>query len=202
MKHKLPILFAILLLLNFNAVAREFAIVATVGGNAISTVDLDERINLAITSSGLVDNPQTREKIQPQILKNLIDESLYLQEAAELRIEATPEDMKNAIANLEQQNKLKAGSFEDFLKKSNIPVDAMKKQIGSQIIWSKILNQKVRPQIVITDKELDEQLEHISNVSGIYELDLSEIVLPVDSPTDAQKVKELAEKLFTEIKDL
>lgn len=201
MKHKLPVLFTIFLLLHSYAMARDFAIVATVGSNAISTVDLDERINLAITSSGLANTPQTREKIQPQILKTLINESLYLQEAKELRIEATPEDLKSAIMNLELQNKLPPGTFDDFLKKSGIPVDAMKNQIGLQIIWSKILNQKVRPQIIITDKELDEQLEHISNTSGIYELDLSEIVLPVDSPIDAQKVKELADKLFAEIKE-
>ena len=77
----------------------------------------------------------------------------------------------------------------------------MKKQIESQIIWTKLLSKKVRPQIVITDREIEEKLEHISNVSGISELDISEIVLSVDSPSDLKRIRSLAEKLHDEIKN-
>lgn len=201
MKYILSILFTISVLFGTGSIAKNFEIVAIVGDTAISTVDLNERLELSIVSSGLPNNNETRQKLKPQIIKTLIDEALYTQEARQYRIEVTESDMDNAIANLENQNNLKPGEFDNFLKKNNIPIDAMKKQISSQVIWTKLLSQQVRPQIVITDVEIEEKMEHISNLSGISELDLSEIVLPVDSPSDEKRVRLLAEKLHEEIKN-
>jgi len=201
MKYILSTLFAILLSLSSNALASNFEIVAIVNDTAISTMDLNERLDLSISSSGLKDDSLTRDKLKPQILRTLIDEALYMQEARELRIDASSLELKKAIVKLEKQNKLKQGTFDDFLKKNGIPVQAMKKQIESQVIWGKILNKRVRPKIIITEREIEEKLEHISNVSGISELDISEIVLHVDSPVDAKRIKSLAEKLYDEIKE-
>lgn len=201
MKYILSTLFAIFLSFSSNALASNFEIVAIVNDTAISTIDLNERLELSISSSGLPDSPQTRQKLKPQILRTLIDEALYLQEAKEMRIDASPMELKQAIVKLEKQNNLKQGTFEEFLKENNIPISAMKKQIESQVIWGKILNKRVRSRIIITDREIEEKLEHISNVSGISELDISEIVLHVDSPEDAERIRLLAEKLLEEIKN-
>ena len=142
MKYILSTLFAILLSLSSNALASNFEIVAIVNDTAISTMDLNERLDLSISSSGLKDDSLTRDKLKPQILRTLIDEALYMQEARELRIDASSLELKKAIVKLEKQNKLKQGTFDDFLKKNGIPVQAMKKQIESQVIWGKILNKR------------------------------------------------------------
>ena len=199
---KYIISFILSILLSFNALAaNKFEIVAIVNDHVISSVDIADRINLAIVTSGLPNNRETIEKIKPQILKTLIDEAIYKKEAKKLDVEATSIDINNLIKSIEEQNGLQAGKFYDFLKENNIPIDVTNEQLESQIIWSKIVNKQVRPNIIITDIEIDEKLEHISNSTGISELNISEIVLPVDSPEDAKKVKTLAEKFAKDIRN-
>jgi peptidyl-prolyl cis-trans isomerase SurA len=198
---KIYVLFiSVFILFSQNVLAKNFEIVAIVGDTAISTIDLNERMELSLSFSGLPDTAETRAKLKPQILRTLIDEALYMQEARELRIDVTEEDLNQAIANLEKQNNITPGEFDNFIKEKKIPADAMMKQIRSQIIWTKILSRRIRPNIIVTEREIEEKLEHISNSSGISELDISEIVLPVDTPDDSKRVRLLAQDLYQEIK--
>ena len=48
-------------------------IAAVVNDNIITTIDLDQRMRLAILSSVLPDNPEVRQHLLPQILRSLID---------------------------------------------------------------------------------------------------------------------------------
>jgi peptidyl-prolyl cis-trans isomerase SurA len=199
-KYITACIFAILLSFSASA-ANKFEIIAIVDDHVISYLDVQNRINLAIATSGLPRNEETFEKIREQILKTLIDEAIYKKEAKRLGIEATPDDIANLIKNIELQNGLAAGKFYDFLKKSQISIDDTNKQLESQVLWSKIVNKQVRPGIIITEIEIDEKLEHIANSNGISELNVSEIVIPAVGPKEQKRVKILAEKLAKEIKN-
>lgn len=176
-------------------------IVAVVGDDAISTIDVKNRLNIAIVSSGLKGKEDIEEKLRPQILQLLIDESLYAQEAKKLDIEATEEDMANAISALEERNNIKPGGFNNFLTKQGLSVEAVKEQLSAQILWNKIVGKKISPRVVITDRELDEKIEQISNNSGMAELDISEISLPVENPKEEARIRDLAQKLARQIRN-
>ncbi len=176
-------------------------IAAVVGGKAISTLDVNNRIKLAASSSGMNADKDTKDKLFHQVLQVLIDESLYEQEAERMGIQASDSDLKNAIAGLEQRNNIKPGTFYSFLKQQGIPADAVLEQLKSQILWGKIVSSRVVPRVVVTDREVSEKMEHISRGVGKSEFDISDIVLPIDSPKDSKKVKALADKLVKKIRE-
>lgn len=175
-------------------------IAAVVENEAISTLDVNNRMDLAIFSSGLENSEEVRNKLMPQIIQVLIDEALYRQEAERLNINANPNDIKSALQTLEARNKLPPNSLEVFLKERKVDINSLKNQLASQIIRNKIIRKKVASNITITDREIEEKMENISSRSGLSEMNLSEIVLTVDKPENEEQIKKLAEKLAKEIK--
>lgn len=179
---------------------KEVGIAAIVGDSAISNVDLQERMKIAIFASSLPKSKDLEEKLLPQILRNLVDERLYMKEAENLGVEVTKEDIANVVADIEKRNGIQAGKFNDYLKFNDISPNTMLEQIRSQLTWNKLVSRKVRPQISVTDKEIDEKLEHVSKQAGAEEVNISEILLPVDNAEDDKKIKDIADKLVKQLR--
>lgn len=197
-------LFITFLTLNLTSIgyASSVGIVATVGDQAISSSDVEDRMKLATFASGLPITPETTEKLLPQILQLLIDEQLYRQHASQLKIEIEKDEMDRALANLAKQNNLPPAQLEGFLEEHGVPMRALKHQVEAEILWQKIILNKIRPKILITDREVDEGIEYISqHESSAGEVSLSEITIPVSSPQDENSVAELTKKLVKEIRD-
>jgi peptidyl-prolyl cis-trans isomerase SurA len=198
---KYLLITAITILFSVTAIAKnDMEIVAIVGDDAVSSLDVKNRMDLAISSSGIKPTAEVKERLSQQIIKTLIDEKISAQEAKRLNITVNQQDIDNAIMNLEERNKIKPGTFKEFVKGKGISYDNTVEQLRAQLTWSKIVNKQVRPGISVTDHEMEEMMENISTTSGISELDISEIVLPVDNPKDLNSVKNLANKLVQEIR--
>ena len=175
-------------------------IAAIVGDDAISTIDIARRLKLALFSSGLPNEASVRQKLVPQIMQKLIDERLLAGEARKAGIQVSEQEMQRALASLEEKNQLPEGSFLSFMASNGIDVNTVREQLEAQIIWSKLVNMKIRSGITVSEKEIAEKMEDISSQAGITEVNLSEIVLPVDDPDDEDRIKALAYKLVDEIR--
>lgn len=179
---------------------KEVGIAAVVNDSAISTVDLQNRLKIAMFASNLPRGKGFEEKLLPQILRGLIDEKLYMKEAASMNIEVAPDEIQRIVSDIEKRNNIQPGKFGEFLRQNGLSESAMKDQVTSQIMWNKIISKKIRPQISVSDKEIDEKIEHISKQAGFEEVNISEILLTVDSAKDDKKTKDVAEKLVTQLR--
>src|SRR5262245_32279568 len=81
---------------NFQSVER---IAAVVNDDVISISDLDGRLRLALVSSGLPANEESRKRLTPDVLRLLIDETLQMQEAKRLKLSVSEDDVDRAIAS-------------------------------------------------------------------------------------------------------
>ena len=61
-------------------------IAAVVNDDVVSFQDLNERLQLVAVTSGIGDSEEARQRLAPQVLRQLIEETLQLQEAARLEI--------------------------------------------------------------------------------------------------------------------
>src|SRR5579863_1571598 len=112
---------ALLFLAGGPAIAQETRIAAIVNDDVVSLSDLGNRVQLVMRSSGMpVDNQQVRERVQAQVLRNLIDEKLQLQEAKRLNVAIPKEEVEASIARLEQQNNMPKGGIDKFLEQAGI----------------------------------------------------------------------------------
>src|SRR5215469_14962765 len=101
MTRILAVLFT-LLVTTVSAWSQETRIAAVVNDDVISLGDLESRVKLVLMSSQLPDTPQSRERITPQVLHSLIDETLELQEAKQYDLNVPDQEIDEAIDRLEK----------------------------------------------------------------------------------------------------
>ncbi|HCP00310.1 MAG TPA: hypothetical protein DIT35_02350, partial [Rhodospirillaceae bacterium] len=176
-------------------------IAAVVNEKVISIFDVQQRMQLLITSARLPDNAETQRRIAPQVLRELIDEALQTQEAERLNIRITEREIGDAMQQIERANNLPAGGFEAFVERQGVSFDTAQDQITSNLSWQKLLARKVVPTIDIGDEEIDDVIARIQATRGVTEYRVGEIFLPIDNPADAQDIQTLAKRLVKQLRD-
>ncbi len=175
-------------------------IAATVNEDIISVYDLISRTRLAIVASRLEDNNETRQRVARQLLRIMIEEKLQLQEAKRLGISVTNQELEEAVQRIEQANRWPPGQFQAFLQATQIPASAALEQIRANLAWQKVVRRRLRPQVDISDTEIDEELAKLREHIGKPENRVAEIYLPVDRPNLEAEVQRTAETIVQRIR--
>lgn len=206
-------------LLATAAVADEkgIGIAAVVDDQVISTVDLSERMALVMGTTGLPDTEETRARIVPQIVHQLVDEKIQMEEAARDGVSITDARLKEGVTKIEAQNGKEPGSLESFLDAKGLSKLSLYSQIRAQIAWSEVVMKKIRPRIKISDQEVARYIRRKQSApvapapmamaaaqpapqGRVREVLIAAIHMPVDSPEREAGVRKLAEKLANEIR--
>lgn len=178
--------------------ASQIAIV--VNQDAITMDDVNDRLRLILTSSGLPDTPEIRSKLMPQIVGALVEEQIKFQEAAREDLAVTRAEIDEGFAQIARQNNFEPDQFRQILSQSKLSIPTMEAQIKSQIAWAKIVQKKLRPQVIVSDSDIDTHLERLNASLGKTEYLVSEIFLPVEGQKNLAQVQGLANGLAQEIK--
>jgi peptidyl-prolyl cis-trans isomerase SurA len=176
---------------------------AVVGGDAISSYELDNRLRFIIKTAKMSDSPEVVERIKPQVLRTLIDEKLQVQEAQKNGISISDSEVNMAITSLEQQREMQPGAITRMLEANRIPRETFTDQIRAQLAWNKLMIQKIRPQVRISDEEIalaSKQIAVPAVPKKFKELKIALIQLPVEKPSRETEVRRLADKLAGEIR--
>lgn len=183
-----------------KAFAQTEGIAAVVNDEAISFSDVSARMRLIMSSSGIPNNPEIRERLVPQILNTLIDERLKLQEAAKNNLAVSDEEIERGFANIAQQNNLDVNQFRQLLGREGIPISTLQDQIRAQIAWSKVVQSTMRSRIDIASNEINAVMDRMKSKVGKTEYRVFEIFLPVTDPQQETNVRQLAERLHGELR--
>ena len=175
-------------------------IAAVVNEEVISIFDVQQRTQIVISSSGLPNTAETQRRIAPQVLRGLIDEALQTQESERLNVRVSQREIDDAITRIEQTNNIPAGRFEDFLRRRGVSVEAAISQIRANISWQKLLSRTVVPTIEIGDEDIDAVIARIEATRGVEEYRVGEILLPIDNPSEAGEIRDLANRLVQQIR--
>lgn len=174
-------------------------IAAIVNEEAITMTDVMGRLQLAVASSGLPDNVETRQRLLPQVLRLLIDETLQVQEARKREIQVTADELDQELADLAQRNRMTLDQFKQALAQAGIPFSTMRQQTIAHVAWGKLVQRMIRPTVQVSDDEVNGYIERIKANAGKPEYLVSEIFLSVDKTADERQVAQLAEQLVDRI---
>ncbi|MGC2856975.1 peptidylprolyl isomerase [Novispirillum sp. DQ9] len=174
-------------------------IAAVVNDQVISLYDLQARLELSIRSSQLPDTPETRQRLLPTILQQLVDERLKLQEAARQRVTVTDDDLRTARRQVERNNNMPPGTLDRFLTQPGIDENSFNDQLRAEIAWIKVAQNVFRRSVGVEPEEVDAVLDRMRRDVGKPERLLAEIVLPVDDPGRDEQVRSVAERLRAEL---
>jgi peptidyl-prolyl cis-trans isomerase SurA len=202
-----PLLFAIVALAGLclaggaARAALEQRIVAVVNDEVISAQDLNERLQLVTLTSGIPDSEQARSRLAPQVLRGLIEEALQRQEAKRLDITVEEAEVQQALKNIAERNQMTVETMQRFFAENEIDLATLLTQVRAQIAWVKVVNRQIVPQVSVTVDQLDLAVDEARRNEGQPEYLLSEIVLPVDSPAQAQVVAQDAARLVQTLRE-
>jgi peptidyl-prolyl cis-trans isomerase SurA len=202
MRNKLPILFAVAALsVAPPSVAQQVQrIAAIVNDEVVSMFDLQARVQMVISTSGLKATPEVRRRLTPQVLRTLIDEQLRLQEAKRRNISVSKRNISAAISQIAEQNQMAAEEFERFLVAQKISRHTIVGKLRAEIAWAKLINRRLRPRITVGDEEVEDVIRRIKSLRGQTEYRISEIFLPIDSPEQAPEIRRSAERLVSQLR--
>lgn len=140
----------IILFILWNNLAIAAQVLVIVDKQAITTVDVDKRIEaLKLVNPSLVSN----DNLRYQILNNLISEELFLNEANHLKISIEEEEVSRYFYNKQREN-----NYTDQQIKTLMENKSLWKQVKSQLLWSKLVGLVFYNKVKVSDAEIrDEQ---------------------------------------------
>jgi len=182
------------------ASAQAVRVVAKVNGDAITDYALKERITFAIRSAGMQDSADLQQRLAPQILRQMIDERLQIQNAKALGVKASDEEVNQRVAEIERASGLQRGQFKQYLQSIGVPFEIASQQIEAGLSWAKIVRRRVRPQVDVSDAEIDDGLARIRANAGKTEARVAEIFIPIDRVEQADEAKRSADRVVEQLR--
>ena len=172
---------------------------AVVNGSVITGTDVDHRAALvASTANGaLVGDELTR--VRMQVLRNLIDETLQVQEAAAQEINITSEEVNQRYAQLAAQNfGNQPEAMDAYLLSLGSSPASLKRQIQGELAWQRLLRRNVAPFINVSEEEVNDLIKRLEESRGQEEFHIMEIYLPATAETQPaviQNAQQIMEQL-------
>ena len=201
---RLLCLFSLIILcvLPISASAQQSSrIAAVVNEDVISLYDVQARIAFFLSSSGIPDTPQNRQRLVPQIINSLIDERLKIQEARELELDVTQAEIQNSVSRVEAQNGLESGGFTEFMQQQGIDPQTAYTQFEADIAWFKVVRSSLAQDIVVTEEEVEIVMDRMIANLGKPEHRVAEIYLQINDFASASDVRDLAFRLTEQARE-
>jgi|APTNR8051073442_1049403.scaffolds.fasta_scaffold03335_2 peptidyl-prolyl cis-trans isomerase SurA len=175
-------------------------IAAIVNDEVVSYRDLENRIDLFLLTANLENSAAVRQRVAPQILDTLIDETLKKQEAKRLNVTVSSDELDQAMADVGRQLGVSADGLAGYLRQRGVPVASLLEQIETEIAWIKTVNRLSRDLVTVSDEDVDAELEQRRLGGDQLEYRTAEIFLPVDDPTQDGRVHALADELMAQLR--
>lgn len=195
------LLTILLLSANFVHAAGNEGIAVVVNTDAITNSDVNERIKMIAASTGMPNNPDMLDKLRPQIIDMLIDESLKMQEARALKIKVPKTEIDAGFSEIAKNNNIPPEEFRKMIEKSGIRISTMNDQIAAQIAWGKVVAAKIRPKVEVTDSDIDVELEKLRSKMGQSQYRVSQIYLPINDAKKESDIRGFSTKLVSQLRE-
>ncbi len=185
---------------SFVTSTQAVMIAATINNKAISTRDLNNRIKLAIISSGMPDTAKTRQQLREQILNMMVNEQIQLQLGEEYKIKIDEATLMASVRDIENQNNMPEGGLQKMLSKQNIPFSLMKKHLEASIIWREYVRERYRHLVQVSDSDVERALQELKSNNKETRYHLAEIALYFDDKQSATSVKGQADRIVNQLR--
>ncbi|MDF8332668.1 peptidylprolyl isomerase [Novosphingobium cyanobacteriorum] len=173
---------------------------AVVNGEIITGTDVDQRLALIINANGGKVAAEEQDRLRMQVLRNLIDETLQIQEARSVDIDVAQEEVDDTFNRVAQQNFGQSpAALEKYLAGIGSSAASLKRQIKGEMAWQRLLRRNVQPFINVSEGEVREQLDRLKAAKGTEEYRIGEIFLSANDENSAQ-VKANADKIVEQLK--
>jgi len=172
---------------------------AIVNGSIITDTDIDQRLALVLTANGGKVADDEKARLRLQVLRNLIDETLEIQEAKANEITIAPEEIQQTFTRVATNFRQKPAQFADYLKAAGSSETSMKRQIEAELAWNRLLRRRVQPFVNVGDDEVQQVIKRLEESKGTNEYRVGEIFLSA-TPQNAAEVQANASRIMDQLR--
>jgi peptidyl-prolyl cis-trans isomerase SurA len=173
---------------------------AVVNGDIITGTDVDQRLALILAANDNKVSPEEKERLRLQVLRNLIDETLEIQEAKVSDITIDDAEVDETYARVAQQNfNQNTAAMDAYLARIGSSPASLKRQIRGELSWQRLLRRNVQPFINVSDEEVKEVMDRLKAAKGTEEYRLGEIYLAA-TPETKEAVLDNAKQIVDQLR--
>lgn len=157
---------------------------AVVNGAVITGTDVDHRVALLVAASEGELPEAELQRVKMQVLRNLIDETLQIQEAAAQEIPVEGAQVQQRYNQVAAQNfGSDPAQMDQYLVGIGSSPASLKRQIEGEIAWNNLIRRNISPFINVSDEEAREVLQRMEDSRGTDEYRIGEIYLRATTET-------------------
>jgi peptidyl-prolyl cis-trans isomerase SurA len=169
-------LAAIGCVLAFPAAAQSpFSPAIKINDRSVTWYEIDQRAEFL----GFIHAPGDLGKLAR---KQLIEERLKAQAAAEAKVEVTPEAIAAGMEEFAARGQLSKDDLVKALAAAGIDEQTFRDFAGSGVLWRETLRQKFAGRIAVSEDEIDRAMDQPQAATSKVEIAFSEIILPANTP--------------------
>jgi peptidyl-prolyl cis-trans isomerase SurA len=141
------------------------------------------------------------QDLRLRVLRNLIDETLQIQEAKAQKIEVTKDEVEQTYQRIATDRfKQSPADLDKQLRAIGSSPASLKRQIEGELAWNNLIQRNVSPFISVSDEEVNELFERLQASRGTTEYRIGEIYLS-STPETRQAVAQNAKKIVDQIRE-
>jgi peptidyl-prolyl cis-trans isomerase C len=173
-------------------------VAAKVNGVPISTLELNRHFqaHVQVPYSAVQEDPRAKEVLR-RILDNLIDRELLLQHSKSLKMAVAPQQVDTQMQQLMQRFSSQE-AFEQALTAQNLTLDAVKKDVESQLLRQQLVKKEILDKVNVSAREVQNFYDKNKNKYVEEEQVRARHILirvpPEVSPADDAKLKGKADE--------
>lgn len=159
---------------------------AIVNGEVITESDIDHRLALMLASARVTLPPEEVQRVRAQVLRNLIDETLQIQDAAQHDITVEDAEINQYYARFAQGFNQTATGFSAYLRTLGASDTSLKRQIRGELAWQRLRGRLIDPFVSVSDEEVRSILDRRIAARGSTEYRVAEIFISATPETSAE----------------
>ncbi len=174
---------------------------ARVNGAIITGSDVDHRVALILSAQQIELPPEEIARLRLQVLRNLIDETLQVQEAAAQEMEVTTEEVDQSYERFAVESRgFSVAEMDAYLASIGSSPRSIKRQIQGELAWDRLLRRNVAPFVNVSEGEVTDLWTRLQESRGTTEYRLGEIFLSANA-TNRTQVLANANQIIAQLRE-
>ena len=169
-------------------------IAAVVGENVVLASEVEEKAGPLLTDVSKVPDPDKRAaraaSLRHEVLDRLIDDELILQQAAELKLTITSEQIDASIEEIKKQNNIDDDQLRDALRGQGMSMAAYRSDLKRQLLRFRVLNIAVGSRVNVSDEEVKAYYERHMKGAANTQVRASHIFIAIPDGADLATASE------------
>ncbi len=167
------------------------AIAAVVNGEVVTCYEVEQAekaLKDQLVQQGIA--LPSDDVIYQRSLDERVMRVLQHQEAQNLEIKVSAEEVAAAMADVEKRNKLEPGQLESVLKAQGIDVDDYRRTLKDRLLSTRLMNIAVRSKISISEEAMREYYrKHLKNPKPVREVRVAQLFIALPAEADSVEVE-------------